>query len=116
MLAIMLTARQLGAVKYGEYVSAYTLASATAILFNLGLDIWLLREGGRLPDKLDQIFGSALIIKLVCGSIWLFGMTAISMVIPDGTFQKTLVQLSCVSCIVRCPIHNYTHYFQGSVR
>jgi len=47
MLAIMLTARQLGAVKYGEYVSAYTLASATAIVFNLGLDIWLLREGGR---------------------------------------------------------------------
>jgi len=99
MLAIMLTARQLGAVKYGEYVSAYTLASATAIVFNLGLDIWLLREGGRLPDKLNQIFGSALIIKLVCGFVWVIGMAGIAMVIPAGTFQKTLVQLSAFAVL-----------------
>jgi len=97
MLALLLTARQLGAVKYGEYVSAYTLASAAAIFFNLGLDIWLLREGGRHPNSLSQIFGSTLTIKFVSGFAWLLGMVGIAMAIPSGTFQKGLLQLSALT-------------------
>lgn len=96
-LALLLTARQLGAAGYGQYASCFILASFTSIVFSLGLDIWLLREGGRNPARLAEAVGSVLAIKVVLGLGWLVAMLALSPMLDSGTFPAELLQLTVVS-------------------
>lgn len=96
-LALLLTARQIGAAAYGQYASCFILASLTSIVFSLGLDIWLLREGGRNPARLAEAVGSVLAIKLVLGLGWLAAMLALSPLLDSGTFPMSLLQLTVVS-------------------
>ena len=96
-LALLLTARQLGAATYGQYASCFILASFTSIVFSLGLDIWLLREGGRNPARMADAVGSVLAIKLVLGLGWLAAMLALSPLFDSSTFPTSLLQLSMVS-------------------
>jgi len=96
-LALLLTARQLGAADYGQYASCFILASFTSIVFSLGLDIWLLREGGRNPARLAEAAGSVLAIKLMLGLGWLAAMLALSPLFDSSTFPTSLLRLSMVS-------------------
>ena len=96
-LALLLTARQLGAATYGQYASCFILASFTSIVFSLGLDIWLLREGGRNPARMADAVGSVLAIKLVLGLGWLAAMLALSPLFDSSTFPTSLLRLSMVS-------------------
>jgi len=96
-LALLLTARQLGAATYGQYASCFILASFTSIVFSLGLDIWLLREGGRNPARLAEAAGSVLAIKLMLGLGWLAAMLALSPLFDSSTFPTSLLRLSMVS-------------------
>jgi O-antigen/teichoic acid export membrane protein len=73
-LALLAIARRLGAVHYGQYAACYTLASFASIIFNLGMDSWLLREGGRTPERLNKLAGSVIAIRGLGGALWLVGM------------------------------------------
>jgi len=96
-LALLLTARQLGAATYGQYASCFILASFTSIVFSLGLDIWLLQEGGRNPAQLAEAVGSVLAIKLALGLGWLAAMLALSQFLDSVTFPAGLLQLAVIS-------------------
>jgi coenzyme F420-reducing hydrogenase beta subunit/O-antigen/teichoic acid export membrane protein len=72
-IALLLTARHLGPALYGQYAGAINLLSLAAVLHNLGLNTWLLREGGRRPEGLAASLGSVLAIKLAAGALWLAG-------------------------------------------
>jgi hypothetical protein len=62
-LTLLLTARQLQVDSYGQYAACITLTSMLSILFSLGLDIWLLREGGKAPHQIGDLAGSVLGVK-----------------------------------------------------
>ncbi|MCU0486810.1 MAG: oligosaccharide flippase family protein, partial [Anaerolineales bacterium] len=70
-LALLLTARQLGVDGYGQYAACIAITSLASILFSLGLDLWLLREGGRSVDRLPAYAGSVLGIKALIGLAWM---------------------------------------------
>ena len=46
-ITFILTARILGPEQYGQYTASMTLAIFCSIVFSLGLNLWLLQEGGR---------------------------------------------------------------------
>ncbi len=96
-LALLLTARQLGSAAYGQYAACFILASFTSIVFGLGLDIWLLREGGRDPAHLAEVVGSVFVIKLILGFIWLGVMLAVSSLFNQATFAPDVLPLAMVS-------------------
>lgn len=73
-LALLAIARRLGVAHYGQYAACYTLASFTSIFYHLGLDNWLLREGGQASERLGKKAGSVLAIRSFGGAIWLVGM------------------------------------------
>jgi O-antigen/teichoic acid export membrane protein len=96
-VTLLLTARQLGAVQYGQYVASYTLVSFAAILFSLGLDLWLLRNAGREPDELARLTGSILAIKVCFGSIWLALFFGLASVLGPSHFPVDLLRLSALA-------------------
>ena len=80
-LALLAIARRLGVAHYGQYAACYTLASFASIIFHLGLDSWLLREGGRTPERLGKLSGSVLVIRGLGGTLWLVGMTILALLL-----------------------------------
>ncbi|MFZ3069765.1 MAG: oligosaccharide flippase family protein [Anaerolineaceae bacterium] len=69
MVYMIVLARYLGPDEYGIYVASFSLASLTSIVFNLGLDTWLLREGA-LSDNLKLSAMNVLRIKTGLGLAW----------------------------------------------
>lgn len=70
-LALLLIARQIGPAQFGQYTGSTILTTFCAIFFNLGLDLWLLREGGKKPSQIGSLSGSVLMVKSVLGLVWL---------------------------------------------
>lgn len=96
-LALLLTARQLGASVFGQYAGAMALAGILSVGFSLGLDIWLLREGGRVPIQLAETVGSVTLIKFCGGIIWLGMITLLSYTLLKSLFPPQLMVLSAVA-------------------
>lgn len=80
---IAITARQVGIATFGEYATVLALLRIASIAFSLGLDGWLLRNGGRISgtveDAVENATGNALatssaiclVIKVGLGAAWL---------------------------------------------
>ena len=73
----ILAARLLGAIDYGRYSHAASLAALALIGMDLGLNTLLVRDGAREPGRVGAYAGSLLAIKgllalVVLGLIWLF--------------------------------------------
>jgi O-antigen/teichoic acid export membrane protein len=105
-VALLLTARQLGADFYGQYASCYVLTGFASIAFNLGLDIWLLREGSRTPESLSEYLGSVLVIKLGLGVVWFALLSAaapyLNGLLNSSSFAPDLLRLSAISVWLDC--------------
>jgi O-antigen/teichoic acid export membrane protein len=100
-VTLLLTARQLGAPLYGQYAATFALTSFLAIVFSLGLDIWLLREGARRPDQLGEYVGSVLGIKVAIGAVWLLGLAAaapwINAWAQSTSFPPELIRIGAIT-------------------
>ncbi|HAE84918.1 MAG TPA: hypothetical protein DCG78_00170 [Anaerolineaceae bacterium] len=114
MLFMLIMARYFGLEDYSDYVAAYSLASFTAIFFNLGLDTWLLREGSfRENWKLSA--QKVLSLKASIGIIWaglliglaptlrpdLFGFGLLALCVADVWFDSLLITMLAVLNIKR---------------
>jgi O-antigen/teichoic acid export membrane protein len=96
-LALLLTARQLGPAGYGQYAGSFVLTSLSSIVFSLGMDIWLLREGSRDQPRLGELLGSVLAIKGTLGAVWLGLILLLSPLLNPDSFPVDLVRLSALS-------------------
>ncbi|MEM4725055.1 MAG: oligosaccharide flippase family protein, partial [Candidatus Hadarchaeum sp.] len=96
-ISVLLTARQLGSVRFGEYAAGFSVAGLTSVLFNLGLDTWLLQSGSRTPDKLGVLTGSAFTLKAIAGIPWILGIVWILPHLNSHTFSIQLVLISALS-------------------
>ena len=95
-LTLFLMARSLGPEEYGQYSSAVTLTSFFAVILNLGLDLWLLHEGGRDAARIGQLGGSVLAIRFVIGLSWLVCFYFLSPLIESDTFSLPLLRLGAL--------------------
>jgi O-antigen/teichoic acid export membrane protein len=71
-----LIVRRLGVTLYGEYATLLISLSLFASLLGLGLDTWLLQEGGRDSANLAQRMREVLAIKVIA-ALGLLGLLAI---------------------------------------
>jgi O-antigen/teichoic acid export membrane protein len=93
-LALLFTARQLNANVYGQYAASIAIVSLSSICFSLGLDIWLLREGGRSKQQLPFLTGSVLGIKSSLGLIWIIIFSLIAPLLNQDTYPIRLIHWS----------------------
>ena len=77
LLTIWIT-RTLGPTSYGQYTAVLASLSLIASAIGFGLDTWLLREGGRTPEKLLDHVGSVLLTKClaVIGVVFILGIAS----------------------------------------
>jgi O-antigen/teichoic acid export membrane protein len=94
VLALLFTARQVGATDYGRYAAAFALTGFTSILFNLGLDLWLLSQGGRQPGQLNQFISTVLLIKSLGGLPWFVIIAVSTIFLNQNTFPRNILLLS----------------------
>jgi O-antigen/teichoic acid export membrane protein len=95
-VALLLTARQLEVDGYGQYAACITLTSILSIVFSLGLDIWLLREGGKAPHQIADLAGTVLGIKGSIGLFWGIILFLLSPLLNQQSFPNALLQWSVV--------------------
>lgn len=95
-VALLLTARQLEVDGYGQYAACITLTSILSIIFSLGLDIWLLREGGKASHQIAGLAGTVLGIKGAIGLFWALFLFIISPLLNQQSFPNSLLQWSAV--------------------
>ncbi|MFQ5767881.1 MAG: flippase, partial [Acidobacteriota bacterium] len=101
LLFLALVARTLGPSRFGAFSYHLAFAQIFAILVDLGLTTAAVREGARDPLRRSQIFGSALIIKLLlvvpvvflvpalavgfsAGGKWALALLAVSLMVADS--------------------------------
>ncbi len=96
ILVLLITARQLGSERYGQYIACITFTGLASIAVNLGAEIWLLREGRNGPRFLGEAMGGVLSIKIIVGTFWLGLMYLISLLLDPIVFPPYLFRLSAV--------------------
>jgi O-antigen/teichoic acid export membrane protein len=99
-ITLLLVARQLGPENYGQYTSSLVFATFCSIVFSLGLDLWLLHEGGKAPSKIANLVGSAFSVKLIIGLVWLVVMFIISIFIKSSALPTDLVRISAITVFI----------------
>ncbi len=92
-MTLFLLARALGPEEFGLYTGSVTLMSLLGILINLGLDLWLLQEGGRQPERIGELAGSVLVLRLTLGGAWFVMMYFVAAQIQSPTFSVPLMRL-----------------------
>jgi O-antigen/teichoic acid export membrane protein len=95
--SVLLVARQLGPSNFGEYAATFSAVALSSVLFNLGLDTWLLRSGARRPGDLRTLLGDALTVKLALGIPWLAAAAVVLPRLNPQTFQLPLILVSGLS-------------------
>ena len=63
--SIAVTTRYLGAADYGRFALALALLQSVGVLADAGLTTVVVREGSKTPDRLRELIGNALAIRLV---------------------------------------------------
>lgn len=96
-LTLFLTARALGVAQFGQYAACFALAKMTAVLFNIGMDTWLLREGRMGHTALGVLVGTNLTAKAGLGAVWFLGLLAISTLLPRDTYPFALLALAALA-------------------
>lgn len=115
-LALLLTARQLGATHYGRYAACFALTGFSSILFSLGLNIWLLHEGSRALNRLGTLLGSVLTIKGIIGVIWFSLVVLLSPLLDPSSFPVKLMRLSALSVLLDNLIATLLTAYKASLR
>jgi O-antigen/teichoic acid export membrane protein len=96
-LILVIIARQIGPEAYGQYSASLALVGLTSVLFSLGLDAWLLYQGGRDLEQLDVWFTSALLLKASLGALWLLGVWVLAPYLNPDSFPWRLVLLASLA-------------------
>jgi O-antigen/teichoic acid export membrane protein len=95
-IVYLVLARHLGATVYGVFAACLAFASLTSLLFNLGLEVWLLQAGGKNPQAIKLQAGSILLIKVVLGLAWLAGLALVQPWLNQQTFPRDVFILTAL--------------------
>lgn len=93
-VALILVARQVAPGEYAAYLSVFGLFSLSIILPGLGLDSWMLAQGGRSSAALAAVGRSAFHLRLRLILAWLAVAALVSLALPRPAFPLTLILLT----------------------
>lgn len=114
----ILVARQVGVAGFGEYAAAMALLRIASILFSLGLDAWLLRNGfrGGSDEQLAQYTTINLLIKLSLGTLWLFAMGGVGYYLLPHIYTPILLVTLALALWLEELANTVWSAFQASLR
>ena len=95
-LALVVVARRVAAVGYGQYLASYGLASLLVVLAGLGLDQWLLAKALPASDRVVNLWRCAIHQRLRLLFLWLPAVAVFSFLLPKDQFPPSLLILSAI--------------------
>jgi O-antigen/teichoic acid export membrane protein len=114
-VTLILTARQLGIERFGQYTLCFALAGLTSVLFSLGSDQLLLRDGGRRPARLSLLAGSTFTIKVVLGSAWLGLFALLGPLLNQEQYPTSLLLISAGAVLLDHLLQTVLTTFKASL-
>jgi O-antigen/teichoic acid export membrane protein len=98
---VMLVARNVGPTEFGAYAASFALTRILAIIFSLGLDAWLLRNGLREGDygQLRMLSTTCLTIKFSLGALWVLAMIGLSSFLNPEVFPPAFILLCSLTIL-----------------
>lgn len=99
-LVFLLLARHLGADLFGVFSANLALASISSVLFNLGLDTWLMQTGARQPEHLRQAIGSVFAVKLRASLLWGLVLLILAQFLDPSTFPLPVLFWTAVTVLL----------------
>jgi O-antigen/teichoic acid export membrane protein len=91
-LVLIIVARQVSPVEYGQYLSTYGLLSLLIVLPNFGLDAWVLATGHATTAAWRKVVGFRARLLL----LWFAGIIVLGRFLPADSFPPDLVLLTAV--------------------
>lgn len=85
-LMLIVVARKVLPIEYGQYLSSYGLAGFLIVLPDFGLEAWLLTKGHSTPSQMAQLTGSAFRSRVQLLSVWMVAMLLLAAILPADTF------------------------------
>jgi len=95
--ALIVIARGVGPGALGQYTATMAALSLLSPFFTLGLDGWLLYEGGRDRSSIGELTGTALCLKVILGLLWVGGTGALAPRLNPSVFSIPLVVVGALS-------------------
>lgn len=90
-IALILLARRVDPVVYGQYLASFALASFLVVLPGFGLDAWLLTEPQADQRTAESLLRRALRARFALLIPWLAGMFLLGLLLPARTFPLVLL-------------------------
>lgn len=94
--ALIVIARQLGVEANGQYVSSLSFAGLTSVLFTLGLDGLMLRDGAKRREDLPKLMAASVVLKALLGIVWIVAMVAVTPLLDQSVYSIPLVVLASI--------------------
>jgi O-antigen/teichoic acid export membrane protein len=115
-LSSLIIARHLEPTIYGQFSASFVLAAVTSTVFNLGLDLWLLREGSRREIPLNHLTASVLTIKLLAGVPWLVLLVSLAPRLFPQTYLAGLLLWSAAAVGLDSLFSTILYSFKATLR
>lgn len=91
----ILLARHLSPSAYGQLVIVFSISSITSIVFNFGLDTWILKTGPA-EQNVEEITGTVISIKTSLGVAWLILLAFLIPSFQPQVFPQILLIISAL--------------------
>lgn len=98
-ISILLIARELGTAEYGLYTASFAFVRVLSVLYNLGIDTYLLRKGQLLSSQLGSLIKSAVITKILVAILWIIVMSLIYLVLDPAKYPPMIYFAAVLSII-----------------
>jgi len=93
----MIIARHLGLAAYGQYASVYATVGVLAVLFNYGMNTWLMGQG---KAALSAGIGNGLLLKSLLGAAWYLGVVVTAPAWGHLAEARSLIVLAALGVVL----------------
>ena len=111
---VVIVARYLGPENLGKLTYAQSLVGLFAIFASLGIDTVLYREFIAHPEKENDLFGTAILIKLFSGFIAFLSVISLSYFLESEPLLTFLVSISALTFLIN-PLGVISVFFNSKV-
>jgi len=104
---VIVLARSLGEADFGRYTVAVGVVGILALVIQLGMGGYLVREGARAPDLLNRLLGHVLVLRTVLGVLAVLVAAALGVLLGYDRITLTVLVVLAVAAVVRELANSY---------
>ncbi len=110
LVATLVAAQLLSTAAFGQLIAVLALLQLTAICFDLGLELWLLRQ-----DNTSIAFQTVLPLRLIAGFVWMIVIIGSMWWLAQPIYPLHLITLGAVFIWLEILLNTYFAWFKSEV-